>query len=463
MAKLYSTAAEVVALRTMCSRDEALSGYMLAHTDSTYYHTEAAAEALTTIKKHIADHGKAPSWKILCEDLGLEEGTRDTLKETPGMVKSKAEAEQLVDALNAYRKTRTLYAMCKTVLKKLEAPKVDHSELIETVSVSLAKTQISKSLEDALFHIGRDADDATAALVHSIIYDETTDEWIPTGLSTFDSVNGGLPRGGLCLVGASSGAGKSILLMQLAKNQAELGYKVVVVPLEMTEREQLARLLANVGEVDSLKINLKKLNTEEKDELHRKYRRFNRKVSKKGGRLTIFRPKVDMDIQETLAAVHSFNPDVVYIDYIGLLKGADGDDQWRMLGQIARYGKVYAGNHNKVVCFAAQVNDEGKVRYSQAIKEHSSLGFVFVATKESREKGYLNISMIKGRNQLLMDFTLRVDYQYSKIYDMPAGEVANGPIDQDKTDAADDRSKTRTRTKGPRLPQDETYMPDLDI
>lgn len=251
----------------------------------------------------------------------------------------------------------------------------------------------------------------------------------------------------------------SHLVVQFAKNQAKLGYKVVVLPIEMSEREAYARLLANVAEVDSLKINLKRLEDAEKDFLWKRYRKFQRYVEKRNGRFTVYKPKSDVSIEEALAAVHALNPDVIYIDYIGLLKGADGDDQWRKLGQIARYGKVYAGNHNKVVVLAAQVGDDGKLRYSQAIKEHSSLAFSFVATKESRERGYLNMEMFKGRNQVLMNFTVKIDYQYSRVRDLDPKELES--IETETTDPKKKRAGSAPNRKGKKDPEEMT-MPDLD-
>jgi len=243
-------------------------------------------------------------------------------------------------------------------------------------------------------------------------------------------------------------------VLHLAKAQAELGYKTVVVPLEMSESEQMSRFLANATGLDSLRINLKRLADEEKQAAYRRFKRVNRKIEDAGGRFTIFRPHEDLSIEETLAACHSFNPDVVYIDYIGLLKGADGDDQWKKLGQIARYGKVYAGNHNKIVCMAAQVGDDGRIRYAQSIKEHSSLAFTFVANKETKANGFLNVNMLKGRNQQNMDFTLKIEYEHSRVRDLEPNELQDA---SNPTPPPDGKAKTSTDKADSR----ESYVPDL--
>lgn len=217
----------------------------------------------------------------------------------------------------------------------------------------------------------------------------------------------------------------SLLMNQLALNQARGGYKVLVVPLEMDEREITGRMIANVSGLDNTKILLKRNASGESDMAWRKWSRFEKKVRAAGGRLTIFKPKEDMTIQEIMAAIHSYNADAIYIDYISLLKGADGEDQWRQLGAIARYGKIYAGNHNKVVALLAQVGEDGRLRYSQAVKEHASLAWSFVANKETRELGYISIEQFKARNQVMFPFTLKVDYSTQRVRDLAPEEIDN--------------------------------------
>lgn len=453
MAKLHSPPTERIAVRGMCSRDPKIAGQFLASLEDSHFYSEASLEAHAAIQRYLKRKGETPAFRVLVEDLKLSEETREFLVEESGTPKTTAEANQVIERLNEYRHTRIFYNLCKNGLATLQAKTVSVEALVGMTQDTLAAMQMTKDIESQLFHIGKDGN--SDELMKEILYGERRDQWIPTGWKTFDTVNGGMPRGGLILLGGASGAGKSHTVLQLSKTQAELGYKVVVVPLEMTEQEEAIRLLSNVGQTDSLKISLDKLADEERDFLWRRYKKFQRKVEAAGGRFTIYRPRSDVTIEETMAAIHSYNPDVIYIDYIGLLKGADGDDQWRQLGKIARYGKVYAGNHNKAVVLAAQVDEDGRVRYSQAIKEHASLGFTFVATKESREGGYLNFSMLKGRNQQLMNFTLRCDYSTSTIRDLD-------PKEQDAMEGAPTEGKGKKPTKDGAPRKKDDFMPDMD-
>ena len=241
----------------------------------------------------------------------------------------------------------------------------------------------------------------------------------------------------------------SLVANQLNINQSSLGYKTTMVPLEMATSEQISRTMSNISGYSSIDIFLKRLASGERDEVYKKMRRFDRKVANAGGRYTIYKPKEDLTIEELMASLHNYSSDVIYIDYVTLLKGADGEDQWRKLGQIARFGKIYAENYNRVVVLLAQINEEGKLRYSQSVKEHSSLAWTAVATKESKEKGYLNFEMLKARNQVMKPFTLGIDYSKMSVYDLkPEDQEALDQERQTKSGSGKDSGDGKRKGKG---------------
>lgn len=271
----------------------------------------------------------------------------------------------------------------------------------------------------------------------------------------------------------------SLIANQLAKNQALLGYKVHFVPLEMTEREMIGRTISNISGIDNTKVQLRRMATGEKELAWKQWRRFERRVEKAGGRLTIFKPQADMRIEEIANALHSMPSDVVYIDYVGLLKGTDGDDQWRQLGNIARYGKIHADLTGKAVVLLCQVSEDGVVRYSRTMAEHAATSFIFTATRETKEQGFLNIHMTKARNQRQIDFYLKVDYATQKAMDMSPEEMdamSAAASTEGSRDARKRKNQRRRRGEGEesndtgtgarkrrsRSDDDsESYMPDL--
>ena len=80
--------------------------------------------------------------------------------------------------------------------------------------------------------------------------------------------------------------------------------------------------------------------------------------------------------------------------------------------------------NNCIVVLLAQVSEEGKIRYSRAVTEHSDYSWVFVSTKESRENEIINIEQTKGRNVELYPFSLRAQLNCMRIGDLDKEEAA---------------------------------------
>lgn len=441
MARLVSTNTELQVLRTLCSRNRKLAGLLLAKVDETYFHNNESVAAYQRIRTTITKSGDPPTWPSLLEDPSLDEGVREYLGEASVRLKTEAEAASAVKILHKYRQLRGLFRIGEDLLDKLQAKQVDTSTLIERVSDSLANLRVSRSMKDIALHIGKGNNSMEA--VKNLLYDTSEETFIPTGFKDFDSKNGGFFLESLVTLGGSSGAGKSAMASQMCKFWASIGIRVVLVPLEMSKNEQTARLLANIAKVDIRKILLKKLSQDERDMIYAKFRRFAKKCAKLGGRYTIYKPEEDMAIEEILPVASTYGPQVIIIDYISLLKGVDGDDQWRKLGQVARYCKIYAANHNLIIVLLAQVGEDGRIRYSQAIKEHSNSSWIFVATKESRENKVINVEQLKGRNAELFPFSLHADLSTMTV----------GDLQQEVTDEP---------PSGSGRPKKRKYMEDLD-
>ena len=195
-----------MALRTLCSQDTKISGLMLSRLSEGYFHTDEGKEVFGRIQTYFSKKGSPPSYKLLCEDVALSEDSREFLRNADGLAKSTAQAEQLVEQLNKYRQTRLYYTLAKRILKHIEQPKLDTEALSDSVGRLLAKIQLRRAGEAEIVHMGKDSN--LQETLEQILYEEDNDHCIPTGFSTFDSVNGGFFRGSLVCIGATSGGGK---------------------------------------------------------------------------------------------------------------------------------------------------------------------------------------------------------------------------------------------------------------
>lgn len=369
--KLVSTRTELALVRAGAHPDPSVSGTVLSGIDESYFYNDFTQEMYNRIQELVRERGEVPSWRNLLADPEISEETRDKLSKTEiPRLKTRAEALSSIRILNKYRQLRGLYELSSSINTQLKKEKVAVHEVLDSVTNDLGKLRQVRSDDAIIVKFGKGNN--STALVKSLINKEEESDFIPTGFSEFDDKNGGFGFGNLIVLGGSSGAGKSTLAAQLGINWSSMGEHVVMVPLEMTEREMTARVMANAAGLDVRKILHQKLTDNEKELYLKSYSKFVRTRKKEGGTLSFFKPKSDMTIEEILACTYTMGPRIVIVDYISLLKGVDGDDAWQKLGAVARYCKIYAEVHHIIVVMLCQVSEEGKIRYAQAIKEHAN-------------------------------------------------------------------------------------------
>ena len=465
MAKLFNTRLELAAIRSICSAKLEVSGHLLAALDESFFHSDECIEALALIKKDFRATGRPTAFKALVEDPRISDSTKEILVEADAPARDLRSAQSLSSHLGRLRKIRLMYLMFREGMEAFEKPKVDEEEMMKGIAEKMTQIHAARLGEADMVHFG--ADSNAMEIVYEQLFGEEQDNVIPTGFQTWDQRNGGFFRGSLIILGGSSGAGKSILANQLTGNQAQMGYHVDMVPLEMSTTEMISRTMSSQSRVDSIDIILRKLSDVDKELVYKRMKRFNRRIAKADGRLNVFKPRTDMSMEEIMSALHALGSDITYIDYISLLAGVGGDDAWQKLGEVARFGKIFAEIHNRVVVLLAQVSEEGKIRYSQAIKEHASVAWTFTATEESREKGYLNIDTLKSRNQVRYPFTLKINYNTTSVTDLSPDEMRQ--VDEEnqakksarKTGRRGAPKEAEETVKGQTEANEDDMLPDL--
>lgn len=413
--KTVSPRAELLVLRAMTHRNKSIAGSILATVDESYFDSPESKEILESIKKQMVHTGEPPLYKLVISDPDISEDARSFLRDSEASIQTMEDAKSAVKILNRYRQNRGMHELALAIDTAMQGGKVDIDALMEDASQRIASARSSKSSKNEFAHFG--LNNSSMALVKDLLFGDKSENVIPTGIPALDEKMGGFLRGGLVTIGASSGGGKSLMACQLAINQAQLGYKVVIVPLEMTKEEMTARIIANLCKIDVTKILTGKLSKAEMDACWARYKRWVKHIKKRGGRLTIYKPEADVTIDDVFAAINAYDADVRIIDYISLLKGADGDDSWQALGTIARVAKINAGSSNSVNVLLCQVNDEGKIRYARAISEHSNNSLIWNTKKEEREKeiGRIRIEQPKSRNSASFPFEVGFHWAWMKV------------------------------------------------
>lgn len=441
--KLLATNSELKAIRTICGDFEKLASMILATAgDDTFYYTPAK-EAYKVIIKRLRENGSIPDWSEVISDPSISEDTRKILKasrELPAVSKDKVNS--IITTLDKYRKLRGLVNMAQNVLDSIEDKSVDLDELIEHTSDALTKARARGDAKTQLHHIGKNNN--STGIVKEMLYGKSKPS-VPTGFRAFDERNGGILLGSLWTIGANTGGGKTAMAVNVLRNMTEFAAEdCCIVPLEMTATQTMDRLMGILTGLEVNKISQKKLSSGEKKVVKDTYRQYVATLKQNNTRYTIYEPEEDVSIEEVLLTLKPHGYKVILIDYISLLKGADGDDQWRQLGNIARFAKVFAKNNNCIVVLLCQVSEEGKIRYAQAIAEHSNNAWIWTMPGEESETSIMDIRQIKARNQHRFNFQLLSNNLTMRISDLDEGDTdMNNPDEED--DGKPDEKKTHFR------------------
>jgi len=425
--KLFSSQLELRAIATICSKKKH-SDLLLARLNQEHFHYPPAHAAYERVMKLVRTKGEVPSYSELTVDPVIDEDFRNILaaSEYKRPIRNEQKLVRAFDNLDKYRKIREVYFLSKRALDKLKDPKVDIEEIMSAMSDKLAVARATVEHEEQMCHIG--VGNNSTSVVKEILDGDATPT-IPTGFKTFDEKNGGFFKGGVAVLSANSGGGKSVGALQLAKNMYEAGFSTCVLSLEMPKEQYMARFLSSISGIFANKIFLKRCSKDEKRKVKRAYKEFVLRGKEKKTRWTILAPNSDMSLDQLLLTCKPYKYDVITIDYISLLKDAAANDQAKALGEIARKCKVFATNTNTLIIILAQLNEEDKVKYARAIVENADHLWTWRYGESERESHQITIKVDKGRNQHCFPFEVTEDFSTMTMVD-------NGPaksFDEDES------------------------------
>lgn len=458
--KLLATQAELKAIRTMCGDYEKLSSVLIAATSKDSFYYKPAAEAHRVIMERLREKGTTPDWTEIIADPSISEDTRKILrssKEVPAV--SREKVSSIITTLDKYRKLRGIVNLAQFALDNIEDKQVDLDEVIDHISDALVKVRSRGDAKTSLHHFGKGNN--TTPLLKEMLYGKQKPS-IPTGFRAFDERNGGILLGSLWTIGANTGGGKTSMAVNLLRNMTEFAAEdCCIVPLEMTATQTTDRLMGILTGLEVNKISQKRLSDGEKKLVKGAYRKYVQTLKQNNTRYTIYEPEEDISIEEVLMTLKPMGYRVILIDYISLLKGADGDDQWRQLGNIARFAKMFAKTNNCIVVLLCQVSEEGRIRYAQAIAEHSNNAWIWTMPGEESDTSIMEIKQLKARNQQRFGFQLLSHNASMQITD--ADDVSTGEEDGDDEGGEPTQKTARNRkAKGKNGEEDDSYLSDIN-
>jgi len=229
-----------------------------------------------------------------------------------------------------------------------------------------------------------------------------------TGLIYLDrTMKGGMHSGELLTVAAESGGGKSIFMVQAALANIMDNKSVVIFSLEMDKTDIFSRLVScHSGMPVRTHDEYRTIHARELPAITPAILELQKKS------ITIVDDLVSLE--EIIAEAKRLNSlgkaDVVIVDYLQIVEN-ESDNREQAVSDIARKLKNLATKIKVPVIAGSQVNDDGKLRESRAIKQHSNQ-VIYIKHKDDKSCIFVDKNRRGPRNY---QFPITMNGEISKL------------------------------------------------
>jgi replicative DNA helicase len=423
--------------------------FLLSQVDTEHFGHEAVLELFRRVMVFVNAGKTIPTSQVFKNDASLSDDARAIVANPSYVLGSSDDMMAALEILKKYRKARILFQTINQSVQVLQGDSPDIDTLVSTMELMLQRCHSGNDVSEMKHYSYTDIEELSEEVEKDLKVSNEKD-FIPTGLGQFDKQSGGLRRKNVLAMASVPGGGKSALSFRMAMNQYIFGYNVCFVSYEMDEIELRYRMLSSESRIDHNEINLKRLSDRKIKLIDERFRSF-LSESKNGNRLTIWTPARELTMSQIAVELKAMNYDVVYIDYISLLKAENPKKaMWEVLGDHSRAAKLAANNLNAAVVLLAQYDDEGnKLKYSKAIQANANFVWVWDHGEKEKESGLINIRQLKARNSPLYSFYLEKDFSTFTFNDYFGPTPVAEPPKEEKEEA----KKQAKRNRIPGMPE----------
>ena len=310
-----------------------------------------------------------------------------------------------------------------------------------------------KILEDTLNDItGSEIHDVTTISegidrVFDMIVKSRTDglSGVGTGLEEYDKFTGGLQSSDLIIIAGETSQGKTSLALTMLRHAVtRFGARVCVFSYEMTDRQIIARLIAQASGINSKRLMTSKVSDEEIEEAKKKI------TDLKDAKLFIDPCKntsIDYLCNNLRAYKMRYDINIAVVDYLQLLKGETRVSREQEVGNNARRLKNLAKELNITVVALSQLSREkgspkptlNRLRDSGQIEEAADqVLFVYRPEMYGIEHfddtdistcGMAHVFLAKGRNVGICNFYLNFDKHTTEFTNYKSYDFSETPRD----------------------------------
>jgi replicative DNA helicase len=454
VALTINSEAEQTALLTIMNVPD-MSGKLLGVLAVEHFGEDAACEVMARILTRVQHGRDVPNRRTFLMDPGLSDDARqyvENIQVKP--VRTEEAADELVTILAFHRKIRTTLNGIMAVKDACKTATIETFATIESQVDQLSLDIKGSTAARKVVSFGAGEKETANAVIDRLISNDTSAK-IMTGFKTFDERGGGLKRGDAFLIAGPTSGGKSAMANQLLVNMY-LGahHKTLMISFEMDEDECVGRLASCVEGVDYGRITKRQITIDDANRIQTMRDRLHEIGDQYDTWFRIWTPDDNVTASNVIAYARPMKPDVVVVDYIGLLdQDNPRDEQWKSMGKAMRQFKLAAKRLDCCFIVLAQFDQaENVVKYSRALKEHCSVMWAWQYGQNELASGIVTIRTTepfgKNRNGERFDFEVRYDLRHMRITDNgPAGQV-----DQDDKRKAKQDGAKKPAAKPPKLP-----------
>lgn len=197
------------------------------------------------------------------------------------------------------------------------------------------------------------SDDASEILES---YEEAAKKAIFTPYKKVNSLIGSLQGGDMIILAASSGCGKTCFMLNFAKEVSKTKKQVLIFSLEMPKKQLQQRIICSEANIDASKFRTFELSLEDK----MKFLQYSQNEFK-NLKIRIYKKQV-VSMNEIRNVVLLTRPDIVFIDYLGLVNSYDNKGSYEKFSNISRDIKLLAMEADVPIVALHQLNREFQKR-----------------------------------------------------------------------------------------------------